>query len=123
MHFIIAYDVLHIFGLILLSAIICTAWFSSSIRRSTGWYSFNFAWVLSCIGYLLILGHQTGPLPGHIHCLFQAMLINSLPALNSLAFVSFILEIFLTTSGLSTIFRTTMIIVNDLFSFEYSAGL
>ncbi|KAF8800818.1 hypothetical protein BYT27DRAFT_7199259, partial [Phlegmacium glaucopus] len=81
-HFIIAYDVLYIFGLILLSAILCTAWFSSSIRRSTGWYLFNFAWALSCIGYLLIIGQQTGPLPAHIHCLFQAMIIYASPALD-----------------------------------------
>ncbi|KAF8804418.1 hypothetical protein BYT27DRAFT_7258893 [Phlegmacium glaucopus] len=108
--FIIAYDVLYIFGLILLSAILCTAWFSSSIRRSTAWYSFNFAWALSCIGYLLIIGHQTGPIPGHIHCLFQAMLIYAFPALNALTFVAFMLEILLTISGLSTIFRTTMMI-------------
>ncbi|KAF8811695.1 hypothetical protein BYT27DRAFT_7088962, partial [Phlegmacium glaucopus] len=79
--FIISYDVLYIFGLIFLSAILCTAWFSSRIRRSTAWYSFNFSWALSCIGYLLILGHQTGPSPGHILCLFQAMLINAFPAL------------------------------------------
>ncbi|KAF8804421.1 hypothetical protein BYT27DRAFT_6688108 [Phlegmacium glaucopus] len=107
---IIAHDVLYIFGLIFLSAIICTAWFSSSIRRSTAWYSFNCAWALSCIGYLLIIGHQTGPLPDHILCLFQTMLIYAFPALNSLTFVAFMLEIWLTISGLSTIFRTTMII-------------
>ncbi|KAF8811685.1 hypothetical protein BYT27DRAFT_7251391 [Phlegmacium glaucopus] len=107
---IIAYDVLYIFGLVFLSAILCTAWFSSSIRRSTAWYSFHCAWVFSCIGYLLILGYQTGPSPGHIHCLFQAMLIHAFPALNTLTFVTFMLEIWLTISGLSTIFRTTMII-------------
>ncbi|KAF8811666.1 hypothetical protein BYT27DRAFT_6439100 [Phlegmacium glaucopus] len=108
--FIIAYDVLYIFGLLFLSAILCTAWFSSPIRRSTAWYSFNCAWALSCIGYLLILGHQTGPLPGHVHCLFQAMLIYAVPALNALTFVAFMLEILLTISSLSLIFRTTMII-------------
>ncbi|KAF8811668.1 hypothetical protein BYT27DRAFT_7183704 [Phlegmacium glaucopus] len=108
--FIIAYDVLYIFGLIFLLAILFTAWFSSSIRRSTGWYSFNFAWVLSSIGCLLILGHQTGPLTGHIHCLFQAMLISASPALNSLTFVTFMLEIWLTISSLSTIFRTPMMV-------------
>ncbi|KAF8811687.1 hypothetical protein BYT27DRAFT_6439643 [Phlegmacium glaucopus] len=107
---IIAHDVLYIVGLVFLSAIICTALFSSSIRRSTAWYSFHCAWALSCIGYLLILGHQTGPLPGHIHCLFQAMLIHAFPALNALTFVTFMLEIWLTISGLSTILRTTMII-------------
>ncbi|KAF8816020.1 hypothetical protein BYT27DRAFT_7209227 [Phlegmacium glaucopus] len=105
---IIAYDVLHIFGLMFILAILLTAWFSSSIRRSTGWYSLNCAWVLSCIGYLLILGHQTGPLPGHIHCLFQAMLINSLPALteiahrNALTFVTFMLEFYFVPYGVFT---------------------
>ncbi|KAF8811688.1 hypothetical protein BYT27DRAFT_7240215 [Phlegmacium glaucopus] len=107
---IITHDVLYIVGLVFLSAILCTAWFSSSIRRSTAWYSLNCALALSCIGYLLIIGHQTGPLPGHILCLFQAMLINAFPALNALTFVTFMLEIWLTISGLSTIFRTTMII-------------
>ncbi|KAF8811667.1 hypothetical protein BYT27DRAFT_6439200 [Phlegmacium glaucopus] len=109
--FIIAYDVLYIFGLIFLLAILCTAWFSSSIRRSTAWYSFNCAWVLSCIGYLLILGHQTGPLPGHTHCLFQAMLIYASPALNALTFVTFMLEILLAISSPTTIFRTTRMIL------------
>ncbi|KAF8811680.1 hypothetical protein BYT27DRAFT_6439430 [Phlegmacium glaucopus] len=107
---IIAYDVLYIFGLIFLSVILCTARFSSCVRRSTAWYSLNFASALSCIGYLLILGHQTGPSPGHILCLFQAMLVYAFPALNALTFVTFMLEIWLTISGLSTIFRTTMII-------------
>ncbi|KAF8811684.1 hypothetical protein BYT27DRAFT_7208230 [Phlegmacium glaucopus] len=109
--FIIAYDVLYIFGLIFLLAILCTALFSSSIRRSTAWYSFNCAWALSCIGYLLILGHQTGPLPGHIHCLFQAMLIYAFPTLNALTFVTFMVEIWLAISSLSTIFRITMMIL------------
>ncbi|KAF8811683.1 hypothetical protein BYT27DRAFT_6439547 [Phlegmacium glaucopus] len=108
--FIIAYNVLHIFGLILIFAILCTAWFSPSIRRSTAWYSFNCAWILSCVGCLLILGHQTGPLPGHIHCLFQAMLLNASPALNALTFVTFMVEISLTISGPTTIFRITKMI-------------
>ena len=79
--FIIAFDVLHIFGLISIIAILCTACFSSRIRRSKAWYSFTATWALSFIGYLLILGHQTGPLPGPNLCLFQAMLTNAFPVL------------------------------------------
>ncbi|KAF8816019.1 hypothetical protein BYT27DRAFT_6483839 [Phlegmacium glaucopus] len=111
MRFIIAYDVLQIFALIIISAILCTAWFSSSIRRSTTWYSFNFAWLLSCIGSLLIPGHQTGPLPGHIHCLFQATLVFALPALNALSFVVLTLDVFLSLSHLCRRSRTTMMMI------------
>ena len=78
---IVAFDVLQMFGLISLSVILCTVWFSSRVRRSTAWFSFNFAWAFSCVGYLLILGYQTGPSPGHVLCLCQTMLIYACPAL------------------------------------------
>jgi len=105
---IVAFDVLQMFGLISLSVILCTVRFSSRVRRSTAWFSFNFAWAFSCVGYLLILGYQTGPFPGHVLCLCQAMLIYACPSLNALTFVSFMLEIFLSISEYS-VSRTTMI--------------
>jgi len=97
-HFIITFDVLQIFGLISLSAIFFTTWFSPRIRRSAVWFSYIFSWILSCIGYLLIIGRQTGPAPGHVLCLCQAMLIYALPVLSTLTSVSIMLEIFFSIS-------------------------
>ena len=78
---IIAFDVLQIIGLITISAILCIVWFSPRIRRSSTWFSYMFSWVFSSISQLLLIGHQTGPILGHILCLCQAMLSNSAPAL------------------------------------------
>lgn len=78
---IIAFDILQVLGLILMSASLCTVWFSSRVQRSTAWFSCTFSWGLTCIGYLLIIRHQTGPFPGSILCLCQAMLIYAFPAL------------------------------------------
>ncbi|KAF8809733.1 hypothetical protein BYT27DRAFT_6516062 [Phlegmacium glaucopus] len=67
--------------------------------------------LLSCMGYLLILGQQTGPLPDHNVCLFQAMLVYASPALNALSFVALTLEIFLALSGKTCGSRTKMMVL------------
>ena len=78
---IIAFDVLQIIGLITISIILCIVWFSPHIRRSTAWFSHIFGWSFSCIGYLLLIGQQTGHPPGPILCLCQAMLLDAFPTL------------------------------------------
>lgn len=72
---IIAYNVLEILGILILSLILITAWLSSTIRRSTSWYLFLSSGAISSVTGLLLLGNQTNRAPSRGVCITQAILL------------------------------------------------
>ncbi|PPQ99157.1 hypothetical protein CVT24_009347 [Panaeolus cyanescens] len=94
-HFIITFDALYIFGLLSLTALVSTAWWSSRIQRVSLWFLFMFSWIITSAANLLLLGQQTGNPPRFSLCLFQAALIYAAPALSATSGVAFMLHVYL----------------------------
>jgi len=79
--FVIAFDTIHIIGLVVLGSTLLTAWLSRQVQRGTLWFGFNLSWLSASIGHLLLLGHQTGPPPNRGLCLTQATFVYGTPVL------------------------------------------
>ncbi|CAA7269619.1 unnamed protein product [Cyclocybe aegerita] len=95
LNLIIAFDALNVFAVVTLSTIFLTAWFSRQVRRVSTWFLYIFSWAIFSLGYLLILGNQTGPPPRQGLCFVQAMMIYATPAFASTSIVVFVLQIFI----------------------------
>ena len=79
---VIIFDALNLFSAITLSTVLLIAWFSTRIRRVSTWYLYIFSWDIYSLGYLLILGYQTGGMtPVRGLCLFQSAMIYATPVL------------------------------------------
>ncbi|THU93828.1 hypothetical protein K435DRAFT_182881 [Dendrothele bispora CBS 962.96] len=87
------YIFLQIFGLISVFLVFFTAVLSSRIRRTTTWYIFMVGWIMWCISFLLLAGHQTGAPPGQGLCTFQAALVYAGPPGNACATLSILLQL------------------------------
>jgi hypothetical protein len=75
--FIVAFDALCFLAVITLSIVFLTAWFSTRIRRVSTWYLYIFSWDTFSVARLLIVGHQTGSMPGRGICLFQSVMLHA----------------------------------------------
>ncbi|KAF8183944.1 hypothetical protein BJ912DRAFT_975658 [Pholiota molesta] len=94
-HFIVAFDILHVLGLVFLGAILLTVGRSFHIKRASTWFMFILSWFLTSLSNLMILGQQTGSAPREGVCLIQAMLIYGMPVFSSLYAVAFLLQLYL----------------------------
>jgi len=74
------------------SIIVFTALGSRHVKRNSTWYTFCFAWILSCLSYTLIflVGQQDSPAFGV--CVTQAAAIYSAPALTSCGTLAFAID-------------------------------
>ncbi|KAF5361473.1 hypothetical protein D9758_006247 [Tetrapyrgos nigripes] len=93
------YNTLQIFGLITVAMVLSTAALSPGVRRSTIWYIFMSGWIVWCISYLLLVGHQTGPPPAHAFCTVQAALIYAGPPSNACATLGILLRLYLAVNA------------------------
>ncbi|KAF5361397.1 hypothetical protein D9758_006254 [Tetrapyrgos nigripes] len=93
------YNALQIFGLITVAMVLSTAALSPGVRRSTIWYIFMSGWIVWCISYLLLVGHQTGPPPAHAFCTVQAALIYAGPPSNACATLGILLRLYLAVNA------------------------
>ncbi|KAF7330894.1 hypothetical protein MVEN_02428900 [Mycena venus] len=82
--------------------IFLTALASPHVKRNSTWYTFCFAWILSCISYTLIflIGQQNSPTFGA--CVTQAAGIYSAPILTSLTTLAFALDMLLGVRAATT---------------------
>ncbi|KAJ7367748.1 hypothetical protein DFH08DRAFT_4833 [Mycena albidolilacea] len=82
--------------------IVLTAIGSPHVKRNTTWYTFCFAWILSCISYtfIFLIGQQTSPSFGA--CVTQAAGIYSAPILTTFATVAFALDMLLGVRAATT---------------------
>ncbi|KAL4260432.1 hypothetical protein AB1N83_006581 [Pleurotus pulmonarius] len=94
-----AFNVVQMTGLVLLLAVILTAWLAPSVKRSIAWFNVIISWIFSASSFLLLMGRQTGPEPPFGLCLFQSMLIYAAPSMNACVCVSFALELFFNVSA------------------------
>ncbi|CAA7269634.1 unnamed protein product [Cyclocybe aegerita] len=93
--YIVAFDIIHIAGLIIIGSTVLTAWLSPRIRRGPMWFMFEIAWLSAPIGHLLLLGQQTGPPPSTGYCLFQATFVYGTPVFYAWYACSFMLHVYL----------------------------
>ncbi|KAJ7265953.1 hypothetical protein B0H12DRAFT_1230350 [Mycena haematopus] len=75
--------------------IILTAVGSPQVKRNSTWYTFCFAWILSCISYtfVFLIGQQNSPSFGA--CVAQAAAIYSAPILTSFTTLAFAIDMLL----------------------------
>ncbi|KDR76148.1 hypothetical protein GALMADRAFT_247359 [Galerina marginata CBS 339.88] len=92
---VVAFDSISIVAIIFLPIIILTAAFSSRIVRVSTWFMVVGSMLMISVANVLLLGHQTGPLPPRALCLIQAMLMYGYPNLASFAGVSFMIQVYL----------------------------
>lgn len=80
---ILAYSLLWGAGLVLMLVIMIFALLVPDIRRRAVWFPLATSWIVTCISYLLLTGHQsdTQALPTIGLCLLQASLIYASPCL------------------------------------------
>ncbi|KAF8910295.1 hypothetical protein CPB85DRAFT_693820 [Mucidula mucida] len=69
------YNVFFFGGLISLVGLLVVAKLSPNVRRAAIWYTFIMAWIVYCLAYLMLVGHQQGPPPDHTRCLVQAVFV------------------------------------------------
>jgi len=72
---IIVFDVVSVTGLVLLTAVVLTAWGSSGAPRTPTWFAFMASLIILSGANILIMGQQTGPEPTKWACFMQAILI------------------------------------------------
>ncbi|KAF9568277.1 hypothetical protein CPC08DRAFT_702702 [Agrocybe pediades] len=94
---IITYNIMNAVGLALLTIIVVTAWLSPTIHRIPTWFMLLFSFIVSCIGNLLIVGHQMGNQPPWKLCLLQAATTYSAPVLFSSYATMFVVETYVIT--------------------------
>ncbi|KAF9012142.1 hypothetical protein BDZ89DRAFT_1077463 [Hymenopellis radicata] len=87
-------------GLFALIGLFVVAKLSRNVRRATVWYTFLVTWMMYCLAFLLIVGHQQGPLPSHNICLVQAALIYASPPLAAFACMGLVIQLYVSVSGL-----------------------
>ncbi|KAL0954454.1 hypothetical protein HGRIS_003430 [Hohenbuehelia grisea] len=90
-----AFNATQIVALVLLVLILLPTILSPYVHRSVAWINIIISWIYSCVGFLLIIGHQYGKEPPFKLCLAQSLMIYSAPAMNASACLAFALELFL----------------------------
>ena len=70
----VIYNVLQISGVVSLSVIPATAWFSPAVKRSPAWFVLIFSGLLFGVSGLLIIGRQTDIAPSRPLCCAQAII-------------------------------------------------
>lgn len=73
--FIVAYNVLEIFAVFILTAVLATAWLSPTVKRSSCWFFVIGCSLFDSLAGLLIIGKQAGHGPGRFICSIQAIII------------------------------------------------
>lgn len=76
-----AFNGVQLTGLVLLSAVVLTAWLAPTVKRSPAWYNVIISWIFSSSSFLLLMGRQAGPSPPFGLCLVQSMFIYAAPAM------------------------------------------
>ncbi|KAF9027267.1 hypothetical protein BDP27DRAFT_1350674 [Rhodocollybia butyracea] len=91
----VVFDVLLGLSLFFTSCTYFSALFSKSIVRMMTWFALIISCWLSCISFLLLVGHQVGGDPSFSLCLFQAGMIYAAPPSAAAAALAFVIEIYL----------------------------
>ncbi|KAF7424535.1 hypothetical protein PC9H_009842 [Pleurotus ostreatus] len=102
-----AFNGVQLTGLVLLLAVVLTAWLAPTVKRSPAWYNVIISWIFSSSSFLLLMGRQAGPSPPFGLCLVQSMFIYAAPAMNACVCLCFALELFFSVFGATTQTRTS----------------
>ncbi|KAK0213626.1 hypothetical protein IW262DRAFT_319815 [Armillaria fumosa] len=80
----VGFDVVLAFALLFLTMTIIPAAMVKSICRTKTWFSLLISCMVYCISFLLLLGHQSGPVPPLGLCLINASLVDAgLPSISA----------------------------------------
>ncbi|KAK0443892.1 uncharacterized protein EV420DRAFT_1013207 [Desarmillaria tabescens] len=101
---VLIYDILSFLGFFFLLAVLLPAAFSKKIKRRRTWFSLIISWMMFAFSYLCLVGNQSGGDEPHFGtCLFQTLLVYSVPPLVASTGFYFILDMYLELRN--TIFR------------------
>ncbi|KAH8823971.1 hypothetical protein DL96DRAFT_1713326 [Flagelloscypha sp. PMI_526] len=139
--YIAIYNILLIFGFLVNSSVILTAYISHRVHRSPNWYLAMVLWAWWCISYLLLMfaGYQASgseaPVPPRALCTIQAALIYASPSSTVFAtcgilghIASLLLEILYERPGLSKKVSRSLLCIPvigyvTIFSISLSVGI
>ncbi|KAF9017584.1 hypothetical protein BDZ89DRAFT_1074679 [Hymenopellis radicata] len=88
------FNAFYISGLLLHLLVLLTAFLSSNVRRAPLWYTFIICWMMYCIAFLLLIGHQSGPDPPHALCLTQASLVYASTPMTAFACLGLVSQLY-----------------------------
>ncbi|KAF7308839.1 hypothetical protein MKEN_01083800 [Mycena kentingensis (nom. inval.)] len=97
---VVAFNLLVVLALLLLSLVVATAYFAARVRRSGLWFRHLISWIVYSASFLLLFGHQTGPPPPFGLCAIQAAFIYAAPTLPTLSALAFVIDLYI---GLSAV--------------------
>ncbi|KAJ7584291.1 hypothetical protein C8J56DRAFT_1053746 [Mycena floridula] len=92
---VLAFNILSFAGFFLLALVLIPVILSKQVHRNRTWFGVILAWMLYSLSYLLILGHQFGPEPPFGLCMFQTILIYTMPTMNGWTHLAFVTEVYL----------------------------
>ncbi|KAF7367795.1 hypothetical protein MSAN_00843700 [Mycena sanguinolenta] len=93
------FNISSILGVVSLTLIVATAYFSSTVRRSDLWYRHIIAWIVYNTAFLVLIGHQGDPDPPFGLCFFQAALIYAVPTFPTLSAFCFVADLYIRLSA------------------------
>ncbi|KAK0478884.1 hypothetical protein IW261DRAFT_192156 [Armillaria novae-zelandiae] len=103
-------DVVLAFALLFLSMAIIPAALVKSIRRTKSWFSLLISCIVYCMSFLLLLGHQSGPVPPLGLCLINASLVDAgLPSIAAAGLILMIELYFRLTSPMPAVDERRML--------------
>ncbi|KAJ7753302.1 hypothetical protein B0H14DRAFT_2802291 [Mycena olivaceomarginata] len=97
---IMAFNVVSAFGLILLSIVFFTALLSPNVKRVSTWYSYMVSWMVFCITPFLVIGHQApfDPPPSFAPCVLDSALMYASRPFAAFGTLALILQLYLNVS-------------------------
>ncbi|KAJ6505388.1 hypothetical protein C8R45DRAFT_972544 [Mycena sanguinolenta] len=93
------FNLCSILGVVSLTLIVATAYFSSTVRRSDLWYRHIISWIVYPAAFLVLIGHQGDPDPPFGLCFFQAALIYAVPTFPALSGFFFVADLYIRLSA------------------------
>ncbi|CAA7269368.1 unnamed protein product [Cyclocybe aegerita] len=101
--YIMTWNILQAFALVLHISVLTTVLHSRNIRRSPTWLLLVFSGMLYSASCLFIVTQQVGPPPSTSICVIQATLIYACPAMNGAAVCSFMLQAYWVVASLGNL--------------------
>ncbi|KAF7367793.1 hypothetical protein MSAN_00843500 [Mycena sanguinolenta] len=93
------FNICSLLGVLSLTLIVATAYFSTTVHRSELWFRHMIAWIVYSAAYLALAGHQGGSDPPFGLCFYQAALIYAVPIFPTLSAFCFVADLYIRLSA------------------------
>jgi hypothetical protein len=92
------WNICSLLGVLSLTLIVATAYFSTTVHRSELWFRHIIAWIVYSAAYLALIGHQGSDPPFGL-CFYQAALIYAVPTFPTLSAFCFVADLYIRLSA------------------------